>query len=406
VAKQTELNAFIVRLVGRPTGDGPLTGWTVAVKDLVDVAHVPTTAGDYRHAVARADAVVVSRLRRAGAAVVGKTNMDPWGLGVTGRNARWGDCRNPWDRRRIAGGSSSGSAVAVATGLTSIAVGTDTAGSLRIPAALCGVTALKPAPGCVPSRGVIGLAPTLDVVGPMARSVADCRAAYGVMSGTTSPAVSAPFRVGLPRGPFWSAIEADVGAALDAAARTLERCGMRLVEVELPAMEDATLLNGVILLYELAHRHSSRWRTHGSGLDARVARQLELGGRLEHRQYAAALAFRENWRAQLRTLFGKVDVLLHPTTGRTAPLAAERVRTADLTRFSAAWNLAALPVLALPVGFGRDAMPVGASLVAFEGGEAGLFEIGLAYQQATDWHLRVPPRAASTTAGTASGGGT
>jgi aspartyl-tRNA(Asn)/glutamyl-tRNA(Gln) amidotransferase subunit A len=406
VTEAADLNPFITRTARGQTVEGPLAGWTLAVKDLVDVAHLPTTAGDDRQSVARADAAVVSRLRRAGVAVVGKTNMDPWGLGVTGRNARWGDCRNPWDRRRISGGSSSGSAVAVAAGLASLAIGTDTAGSLRIPAALCGVTAFKPAPGLVPRRGVLGLAPTLDAVGPIARSVAECRAAYRVMNATTPAAEPARLRVGLPRGPFWSAIDADVGAAIDAAARTLERCGMRLIEVDVPAIEEAARLNGVVLLYELAHRHSRRWRAHGSGLDPRVARQLELGGQLEHREYVAALAFRVGWRAMLRAIFGEVDAILHPTTGRTAPFAAERVRTAELTRLCAAWNLAALPVLALPVGFGRDGMPVGGSLVAFDAGEATLFEIGLAYQRATEWHLQMPASMAPTTAGRTGGNGT
>ena len=390
-ASRSELNAFITLAPTAGGEGGPLHGWTVAVKDLIDVAGLPTTGGGSRTWVARRDATIVSRLRTAGARGLGKANMDEWGLGVTGRNAQWGDCRNPWDPTRICGGSSAGSAVAVAAGLATIGLGTDTAGSLRIPAALCGVTALKPGRVRMPMRGVLGLAPTLDCAGPMARSVTDCATAYGVMAACAARSDRAPRRVGIPAGAFWTGIADDVGRAVEAATRQLERSGARVSDVTLPSMEEATRLNGTVLLFELAHRHRRRWAGDRSRFDRRVVRQIELGDALQPREYESALGFRELWRSQLADVFATVDALIHPTTGRTAPTAEERVRTEDLTRFCAAWSFAGLPVLAIPVGFGGDGMPVGASLVGFDGAEATLLELGREFQRVTDWHEQLPP---------------
>ena len=367
-----------------------LTGWTVAVKDLIDVAGVLTTAGGARAGIARRDATVVSRLRKAGVTVMGKANMDEWGLGVTGRNATWGDCRNPWDPARISGGSSAGSAAAVAAGMATIGLGTDSAGSLRIPAALCGVTALKPGHGLIPMAGVLGLAPNLDVIGPIARSVTDCARTWAAIGPRPAAPVAGAQRVGIPRGEHWATVDHNVGQALERTARQLERDGFRLIEVEVPAIGEATRLAGVVLLYELAHRHGRRWRAEGLQLDRRVARQLDLGAATSRADYLGALAFRDRWRAQLAKLFESIDVMLHATTSAVAPLASERVTTAGLTRLCAAWNLAGLPVLAMPTGVGRGDMPIGGSLVGRAGDEALLLELGMAYQRRTEWHRRVP----------------
>lgn len=389
---RSDLNAFISLAPELASTAGSLSGWTVGVKDLIDVAGLPTTAGAARAKVAQRDATVVRRLRDAGVAVLGKTNMDEWGLGVTGRNATWGDCRNPWDEARIAGGSSSGSAAAVAAGLVKVALGTDTAGSLRIPAAFCGVTALKPGRGVVPMEGVLGLAPSLDTVGALARTVADCAQAHALIAmPASSGARRQPRgRVGIPRGAHWATVEDDVAAAIDATARVLEKSGQTLVDLDVPAIGDATRLNGVVLLYEAAHSHGSRWPADRSSLDPRVTRQLELGAEISRAEYSSALTFRERWRATLADVFNDVDGLLHATVTSVAPRNDEHPRTAGLTHLTAAWSLAGLPVLAFQAGIGRAGMPVGASLVGPDGAEAVLLDLGMAFQRQTDWHLRRP----------------
>ena len=374
--------------VGAPAaGSGPLDGWTVAVKDLLDVRGLMTAAGGSAGYRASADATVVARLRRAGAGVAGKAHMDEWGLGVSGRNRFLGRCPNPWDVLRLSGGSSSGSVVAVATGRATIGIGTDSAGSLRIPAALCGVTALKPTRGRLPMGGVVGLASTLDCVGPIARSAQDCATAFEVMNGGHAPRRSrATLRIGLPRDDHWLArVEPAVGAAVQEAAGVFARQGAQLITVGVPSIEEATRLNGVVLLYELSHEHEARWAGRND-LDARVARQLELGRAIERHEDEAALAFRLRWRRRLGELFEQVDALLHPTVPCTAPLASEYVATAELTRLTAAWNLGGLPVLNLPVGFDERGLPIGASLVGPDGSELALLGLGAEYQRVANWH--------------------
>jgi len=385
---------------GRP--GTPIAGWTVAVKDIIDVASARTTAGSGRRVVAPCDAAVVRRLSQAGAIVVGKANLDEWALGASGRNEQWGDCLNPWDARRLAGGSSSGAAVAVASGDARLGIGTDTAGSLRIPAAFCGVTSLKPGTGWLDTAGILGVAPTLDTVGPIARDVVDCAAAYEVMAGrTVTWARSAELRDGtrlrlaVLRGEHWQSVDAAVGAALAAAGRIFERAGVNVFELEVPSIGEATRVAGVVLLYEVAHRYTSRWRrAEQSGMSDLVRRQLDKGRQISRREYEAALRFRERWLAKLGELYERADVLLHATTAFVAPLAQEHRGTAELTRLCAAWNLAGAPVLALPCGVDDGGLPIGASLVG-PPGEAGRSEravlrLGTTYQSATEWHLRRP----------------
>ena len=290
----------------------------------------------------------------------------------------------------MSGGSSGGTAAAVAAGLATIGLGTDSAGSLRIPASLCGVCALKPSAGSVSMRGVLRIAPTLDVVGPIARSVVECAAADSAIR-APGPSGTRIRSVGIARGRHWSVVADDVGQAIDAALHTLETDGIRLVDIDVPEIGVATRLNGVVLLYELAHRHRQRWQAERARLGRRVLRQLELGAAISAAEYREALQFRERWRERLDRMFGMVDALWHATTATTAPHADERVSTASMTQLCAAWSLAGVPVLALPVGFGRDGMPVGASLVGPIGTEAALLELGTRYQRLTDWHLRRPP---------------
>ena len=391
LAVARRLNAFATIAMAPGAEHGPLAGGTAAIKDSIDVAGMPTSAGGSRPVVALRDAAVVRRLKNAGVTVVGKASMDEWGLGVTGYSPALGQCRNPWDPARMSGGSSSGAAAAVAAGLATIGLGTDSAGSLRIPASLCGVSALKPSAGSVSMRGVLRIAPTLDVVGPIARSVVDCAAADSAIRAAGRPSGTPIRRVGIARGPHWSVVADDVGQAIDTAQHTLETDGIRLADIDVPEVDVATRLNGVVLLYELAHRHRQRWRAERGRLGRRVVRQLELGAAISEAEYREALQFRERWRERLDKLFGTVDALWHATTATTAPRVDERVSTASMTQLCAAWNLAGVPVLALPVGFGRDGLPVGASLVGPAGSEAALLELGMRYQRLTDWHLRRPP---------------
>lgn len=391
---------------------GLLHGVPVALKDLFDTVDMPTTAASTHFAgrMPMVDAFIVQRLREAGAVILGKTHLHEWAFGATNVNSHYGPCHNPWDLERISGGSSGGTAAAVAAALVPCGTGTDTGGSIRIPASLCGVSGLKPTYGRCSLRGVIPLAPSLDHPGPMARTAEDCAILLSVMAGydAADPAsvdVSVPnyaaalggpvrgTRIGLPRGYFFDQCDDEVAVAVEEAGRALAREGAILIDVDVPMAVEARVRNGVILQKEAAVFHAERLATARDGFGADVLALLDVGASLPAEAYEEAMEFRERFQRWLADeLFARVDLLLHPTMIGPAPRIAEAGDARSwLVRNTHPWNIAGAPVLAIPCGFTQAGLPIGMSLVGGMWQEPLLLRVGHAYQRLTDWHLRRPP---------------
>jgi aspartyl-tRNA(Asn)/glutamyl-tRNA(Gln) amidotransferase subunit A len=375
---------------------GPLHGVPVAVKDLVDVAGVVTSAGSPKLAANRAerDAPVVQRLRGAGAVVIGKTRTHEFAYGVLTPGTV-----NPWDESRIAGGSSGGSAAAVAAGLVRFAVGSDTAGSIRIPAACCGVVGFKPTYGAVPAAGVFPLSWSCDHVGPIAAGVSEVALLFEVLSGVPvkAPVPPDPLRLGRLVGEDLVMVDPAVSEALDRLCGRLERGGARIDEVELP-LRAARSAVATIVLPEMAAAHARLLAETGEeGYGPRVLDAIRLGQSALATEYLAGLRYRGRFVALVEELLGGRDALLLPTIPVVAPERASRVvRLGDgselgvqvaLTALPGAFNCSGSPVVSMPVGL-VDGLPVGASLVGRIGGDHELLRMAAVVEDAarfTGW---------------------
>jgi aspartyl-tRNA(Asn)/glutamyl-tRNA(Gln) amidotransferase subunit A len=358
---------------------GPLHGIPISLKDLIDVAGQPTTAASrvFADRVAAADAPVVTRLRGAGAILLGKTNLHEFALGTTSEESAWGAVRHPADDTRSAGGSSGGSAVAVATGMSVASIGSDTGGSIRIPAAACGVVGLKPSLGDVPTDGVVPLSRTLDHVGPLARGVQDAAWIWAVLAGRhparLEPPAAAHVRVKLLGGYFRSPLAPDVRDAFDAAVETLRAAGIRVGTAELPAAEIVPTVYVNLVLPEAAHVHRQWLEPRADLYTPAVRTRLESGRQIPAVAYLEALAAREVLRGAVDAALEECDALLLPTLPIVAPpLGAGEiaidpsqpgrvpVRTAML-RQTQLFNITGHPAISLPVPTGG--LPVGLQLV-------------------------------------------
>ena len=373
---------------GRPLG--PLFGVPVSVKDLMLTREAPTTAGSKVFGPglpAGTDAPVVARLRRAGAILVGKNNLHEVAFGVTTVNEHFGPARNPWDRSRVAGGSSGGSAVAVAAGLGAGSVGTDTRGSIRIPAACCGIVGLKPTFGAVPTDGVVPLAPTLDHVGPMTRSVEDAALLLGVMRGSRRAMADylnavdrRPRRLRVGVAPYYvEGADPEIAAAVESAVKVFAARGWPVYEVRLPELDQALEASRVIVLAEALAFHDEWLRTRRRAYGPQVRSRM-LGGRTltavdlvratEHRVLLEA-AFQEAFR-HVDLIVGAVLPTLPPRIGATTvTVGGTRTPLSEaFCRFNAPQNIVGIPALALPVGRSRSGLPIGAQIITRWGGEA------------------------------------
>ena len=403
-------------------GAGPLAGVPIAVKDLFAVRGVVRTNGSAAFAddaPAAADAAVVARLRAAGAVIVGTTHMHEMAFGPTGVNPALGTPVNPWDARRVPGGSSSGSGVAVAARLVPAALGTDTGGSVRIPSSFCGVSGLKPTYGRVSRAGVTPLGWSLDHVGPMARTVEDLALLLGVMAGhdpadPTSARLPVPdyaaalgrplagLRVGVPRDFCFRVVDSAVAAAFEAALGTLTAGGVAVRDVTLPALEHAGPALGALILAEAGAALPAILGPRRARVSIELAIYLELGKVISARHYLAAQRLRTRLYEEARAALVTVDLLATPATLLPAPRIEEivQVRVDDedamgtieaIGRLTGPFNLTGLPALALPCGFTPDGLPVGLQLVGRPFAEGDVLAAGHAYQRATDWHRREPP---------------
>ena len=390
--------------------DGPLHGVPVAIKDVIDVAGVPTTAGSeiLRHNIAVHDAEAVAHLRAAGAIVLGKLNTHEFAYGALTTSPHFGPAHNPWSPDRICGGSSGGSGAAIAADLAAGTLGTDTAGSIRIPACYCGVTGLRPSTGLVPTRGVVTVSWTLDVVGPIARSAEDCSLLLEALAPSYRPDLAGGLtglRIGVVEQLFESADPA-VATCVLAAVDELRSLGAAVERVEVPLLGEAGTILQAILLPEASEVHLPWLRTRLADYGPDVRARLLSGLLLPSTSYVTGVRARRWYLDGLLPLFDRFDLLAQPTMPVAPPLIdedtvlwnGERVPyRLSVIPYNSPWALAGAPVASAPCGF-VDGMPTGLALAGRPGGDATVLRAAAAFQRATDWHERRPDLAAAGTA--------
>jgi len=407
-------------LVRRPRGSrasitNPLFGIPIALKDNFYTRGIRTTAGSkiLANFVPKQDSDVAARLAAAGAILLGKTNMHEFAYGITNENPHYGAVHNPWAIDRISGGSSGGSSAAIAEGMCFGSVGTDTGGSIRIPAALCGIVGLKPTYGLVSVSGVIPLAPSFDHAGPLARGAADACILLQAIAGKYPDPATRPdfrklkrtrlrrFRLGWPEEYFFERIDPQVRCAINVAAKVLEEIGGGIQDVSLPHVADSQEPSTHIALAEATRYHQSQGfypdRAGDYGED--VSSRLEIGTQVRVVHYLQALEVKRQVERDFESVFQRVDAILAPAVPIAAPLIGEdeviigsrkeTVRSA-LVRLNRPANLTGHPAISIPCGFTRDGLPVGLQLIGPKWGEAALLAIAFAFEQATDWHTRNP----------------
>jgi aspartyl-tRNA(Asn)/glutamyl-tRNA(Gln) amidotransferase subunit A len=405
-------------------GVGPLHGVPVGLKDLYCTKGVKTTGGSKILAdwVPSEDATVVSRLTAAGAIVLGKLNMHEFAYGPEGLNPHYGTPWNPWDAatHRICGGSSSGSGAAVAAGLCPGALGSDTGGSIRIPASLCGVTGVKPTYGRVSRAGVLPLAWSLDHVGPMCRTAADCALMLGAMAGydprdPTTSVLPAPdylaaltgqvkgLRIGVLRAFYLESTDPAARALVEAAVKTLEGLGASAQDVNLELSKHAAGASYAVISPEAYAYHEGWIKTRPLDYGADVRQRLLVGAFVSGADYLKGQRVRALIRDEVDRALGKLDVLVCATTPMPAPAVGQNevaigaetqpVRP-NLIRFTRPFNLTGHPAASVPCGFTSAGLPVGLQIIGRPFDEATVLRAADAYQRATDWHTRRPPAAA------------
>jgi aspartyl-tRNA(Asn)/glutamyl-tRNA(Gln) amidotransferase subunit A len=384
LADAASLAAAATTAARRITGGEPmpLFGVPVAVKDLMQVAGFPQTnaTGGPKPAPATSDAVAVARLRDAGALIVGTTNLHEFAYGITSENPHFGFVANPRARERTPGGSSGGSAAAVAAGIVPLAIGTDTAGSVRIPAACCGVVGFKPSFDAIPREGVQALGASLDHVGPIAARVVDAALAYAVMAGqpprVPDAAPLSGLRVGVPRRHFYDPLAPDVAWSVAAALAAMRADGARLVDVDIPGIEMAAALQFATLCSEATDALWRRLLDHGDMLGADVRVRIEIGQFMPALWYLRAQRGRAELAAAFERTMRDVDVLVTPTLRVAAPLAGARdvmlggratALHPALTGLTLPFNLAGMPALSLPCAPGDGGIPIGLQIAGRRG---------------------------------------
>src|ERR1700676_3147444 len=387
---------------------GPLHGIPIGLKDIIDVAGVSTTAASaqLKDRMPIEDAEVVRRLRCGGAVFLGKQNLHEFAYGGSSIISCFGEVHNPWNTTRAAGGSSGGSAASVAAALGFAAVGTDTAGSIRLPAAYCGVVGLKPTYGRVSVRGIIPLSPSLDHVGPIANSVYDAALMLQGMTGRASadpcsePSFISAFdelppnlRVGVPREFFFDGLHPDIADAIDTAIQVFAALRVEIRDVKLEVPTDRTLASAEAYAYHkpFVERSPELYQP------ATLAR-IQAGANISADDVLRATDDLRARREAIRKVFDEVDVLLTPTVPIPPPAIAdllmrpEDLRAQEMTmlRNTRPFNVWGIPTISIPCGFTRDGLPIGLQLAAGPGRGIVLLQAAQVYEQATEWHTKMP----------------
>ena len=392
---------------------GLLHGMPMAVKDNIDTAGVRTTSGAkfWSERVPNDDAPVIKRLKAAGAVIVGKATLGELVFDIRSHNPVVGHAKNPWDLSRSPGGSSGGSAAALAADMCVGALGSDTGGSVRIPASFCGVSGLRPTHGAVPNTGATQVSVANDTIGPMARRVEDVARIFAVTVGYEP---SDPhsidhdfgnflprlhdgiegFRIGIPRNFFFDNIDPDIETAVRNAADVFEGLGAELVEIDLPGAEQAFPQVCLQIYCDAANFHRRRLTEEPNAFSAPIYERMKRGLEIPGVDYAASMRFKETWMRTVGEAFEGVDVILSPTTPVPALPLEDTPDLHELTGRAAsltyAGSLASIPGLSLPCGFTTDGLPAGVMLQAAWWNDPLLLQAGCAYQSVTDWHDKRP----------------
>jgi aspartyl-tRNA(Asn)/glutamyl-tRNA(Gln) amidotransferase subunit A len=387
---------------------GPLHGIPISLKDNIYTAGVRTTAGSkiLRDFIPLRDAPIVSQLLNAGAIFLGKTNMHEFAYGITSENPHYGPVRNPWDLARIPGGSSGGSAAAVAAGLSYGSIGTDTGGSIRVPSGLCGVVGLKPFIGRVSVEDVIPLSTRLDCVGPIARSTRDAALLLEpiFLSGKREPSLrglhatkksARSFRLGIPKVFFSDLCAEDVATVFDDALRSFRKLGAKMKEISIPLLKETETAGNQIAWAEATHYHQQAgwFPSHSTEYGEDVRSRLEMGTKVSAVAYLEALELRDKFIQQLQRVMtdNALDAIALPTTPIAAPLigteticlnGTDHPTRALLLRHNRPANLAGVPALSIPCGFTPTGLPVGLQLVGAVTDEQLLLRIGHTFERA------------------------
>ncbi|WP_170984530.1 amidase [Rhodoligotrophos defluvii] len=400
----------------RGISHGPLHGVPMAHKDLFDVQGRVNAAGSLirRHHRATGTATAIRRLDAAGAINVGRLHMAEFALSPTGYNGHLGHCRNPWNPDFITGGSSSGSAAAVAARLVPASLGSDTGGSARIPAGACGAVGLKPTYGLIPKDGVTPLSSSLDCISPITRSAADCALLLSVVAG---PAATDPVTTHAPRVDYMAAldkgvaglvigilpdralarVDPEISAILDASIEAFRDLGARIVEVDIGSLEPINDLNRVVLVVEAAAYHGRDLSTRPRDFSAHVLSRLETGLYMPATRYAEALTLRGKLaRRFVEHAFTEAHLLLLPCMPVPVPTIASDADgltgtgASDIMDFTRAMNFLGIPAASIPAGFTANGLPASLQLVGRHFDEARILAAAHAFQQATDWHRQAP----------------
>jgi aspartyl-tRNA(Asn)/glutamyl-tRNA(Gln) amidotransferase subunit A len=397
--------------IARGEWKGPLHGVPLAVKDLVETAGVKTTAASaiLKDHVPTADAEVIRRLKAAGAILLGKLNLHEFAYGGSGIIGHFGIARNPWNTAHITGGSSSGSGAAVAAGLCYGAIGTDTAGSIRLPAAFCGITGIKPTYGLVSTRGVIPLSSSLDHVGPMARTAADaalmlqaiahydaqdiyCQKFPPVYYPSAIEETTASLRLGVARD-FWKEVDDEISAAVDTAVAELAKITAGADDIALSTEADRTVVGSESYAY-----HQKYLSDHESEYDPETLKRIRNSANVTAAQYIQAYRELLQHRRQILQVFEKIDLILTPTTPSLPPFLAklqaapDQLRSKELVmlRNTRPFNVYGLPSISLNCGFSKSGLPIGLQITGAPGTEGAVLALAHAYQKQSNWHKKKP----------------
>jgi aspartyl-tRNA(Asn)/glutamyl-tRNA(Gln) amidotransferase subunit A len=396
---------------------GPLHGIPIGIKDLIDVAGEETTGGSAVLAgnIADSDATIIANLKAAGAILIGKLNLNEFAFGVTGTNSHTGDVKNPWDTTRVTGGSSSGSGAAVASGMVPLALGTDTGGSVRLPASLCGIAGLKPTYGRVSRAGVLDLSWSMDHVGPMTRSSEDCALLLNVLAGhdprdPASSEKSVPdftsiinkgvngLKIGVPSDYFFDdAVDNEIVASVVAAIELMAQNGAEIIDIPMPWTGLGRTINLGVIKPEVVAVHEQMLAEHADLYTPATRSRIQSGYNISAVDYLRAQGARQWFSHQMAESMKSIDVLITPSSPIQTPTIADCMPTpgkqivgGELAMFTGVFDTTGQPSHSIPCGFTENGMPIGMMITGHPFDEATVLRVGNSYENLTNWHQRPP----------------